>query len=100
MAAGHRRLRAAVDVEARHLEGRDRDRQLLAGDVVDPGEGRRRRPQLGDILVRHHHDLAALERLRHEQAGVGRMRETPGWCCICETTFGFDMSEMSRMKKP
>ena len=30
MAAGHRRLRAAVRVEPRHLERRDRDRQLLS----------------------------------------------------------------------
>ncbi len=29
VAAAHRRLRAAVLVEARHLEGRDRHRQLL-----------------------------------------------------------------------
>ena len=76
VAAGHRRLRRAVRIEARHLEGRDRQRRRLVGDVVDPGEGRRRRPQLRHILVRHDHDLAsALQRLRNRQAGVGRMRK-------------------------
>ena len=75
MAAAHRRLRAAVEIEAGHLEGRDRHRQLLDGDVVNPREGGRRRPQLCDVLVRHHHDAAPLERLRNGQAGVRRMRK-------------------------
>src|ERR1700704_4639286 len=39
VAAGHRRLRAAVDVETGDLIGRDRDRSALVGDVIDPGEG-------------------------------------------------------------
>src|ERR1700730_6008352 len=36
MTAAHGRLWAAVDVETRHLEGCDRNRQLLHADVVDP----------------------------------------------------------------
>ncbi len=45
--AGHRRLRAAVDVKPRrNLEGRDRYRaRVLVGDVVHPGGRGRRRPE-------------------------------------------------------
>src|SRR5215831_5706564 len=39
VATAHRRLRAAVDVKPGYLECRDRHRQLLEGDVVNPGEG-------------------------------------------------------------
>ena len=75
MAAGHRRLRRSVDIEAGHLKGRDRDRRALIGDVVDPGKGRRRRPELGHVLVGHDHDVAATQFLRNAQARVGRMRK-------------------------
>src|SRR5262249_60416870 len=51
VATAHRRLRAAVDVKPGYLECRDRHRQLLERDVVNPGEGGGRRPQLGGVLV-------------------------------------------------
>src|SRR5919108_4538550 len=43
VAAHHRGLRRAVLVQPLDLPGRDRHRALLVGDVVDPGEGGRRR---------------------------------------------------------
>src|SRR5947209_3156330 len=65
MATAHRRLRTAVEIESGHLKCRDRQRHLLDGDVVDPGERRRGWAQLGDVLIRYDHDAAALERLRN-----------------------------------
>src|SRR5262249_39339247 len=64
MAPAHRRLWASVAIEPSHLKRRNRHRLPLDGDVVDPSEGRRRRPQLRHVLVRHHQDVTALERLR------------------------------------
>src|SRR5262249_52505101 len=78
VAPAHRRLRAAIDVEPGHLEGRDRHRQLLDRDVVDPCEGGCGGPQLGDVLVRHDHDAAPLERLRDRQARGRPWRESRG----------------------
>ena len=77
MAASYRRLRPAVGIDPGDVDGCDRGRQRLIGDVVDPGKCRRGGPQLGHILVGHHHDAAPLERLRNREAGVGRVRE--GW---------------------
>ena len=71
--------------------------QCLVGDVVDPGEGRRGRPELGHVLVGDHHDArgpsAAAGIGRQVWVGCGKAGEvlTP------EIAFGFDMSAMSRM---
>ena len=75
MAAGHVGLWAAVVIDAIHVDGADGDGAALVGDVVDPGEGRRRGPELRHVLVRHHHDVPALEPVGEGQAGVGRVRK-------------------------
>ena len=100
MAAGHPRLRRAVLVEPLDLEGRDRHRLPLVGDVIDP----RRRPaararSLRHVLVRDHHDVAAARSLRDRQAGVCRMRKRRAPIRGRDER-GLAMSAMSRMKKP
>ncbi len=81
MAAHDRRLRRAVRIEALHLEGRDRHRPALVGDVVDPGEGGRRRPELGHVLVRDHHHLAALSASAESADRYASGAEKPARCC-------------------
>src|SRR5262249_33797317 len=88
MAPAHRRLWAAVEIESGPLKGRNRHRLLLDGDVVNPAEGGSRRPQLRPF----------------SSCGIGKQVcvgcGKAGLVLVCETTFGCDMSEMSRMKSP
>jgi hypothetical protein len=79
MAAGHRRLRRSVGIEAGDLIGRDRHRRVLIGDVVDPRKGRRRRPELGHVLVGHDHDVAAAQFFAECAGRCGSDAGTPGW---------------------
>src|ERR1035437_3714669 len=73
--AAHRRGRCALGVDALHLECADRDGRALVSNVVHPGECRRRWRELRHVFVRHDHDGAALELLRHRQAGMRWVRE-------------------------
>src|SRR5262249_56054622 len=56
-------------------DGRNRGWKGLIGNGGGRGECRRGWPQLGDVLVGDHHDVATLERLRHRETGVSRVRE-------------------------